>query len=238
MANLWRRFPSDTLDTSELIRKSTVDAAASIANGFWEASSGTAYTKALAGTVALTGSILKITSRTLPASLTATGSIAKSILRTLTASVTGSSPLKRSTTKATPLAGSITPSATLSTMLLFTKLVSGSMTPSGNIVNRAITKVMLGSIVLSGVITKRTSKTLAGSMSLAGIVRKGIYKSLQGTLTCTATFASRYSTARAVGGILQAFASLSTFFTPFSPPNTSEDSQSTPKHLRKFQGRR
>jgi hypothetical protein len=123
-------------------------------------------------------------------------------------------------------------------MLLFTKLVSGSMTPSGNIVNRAITKVMIGSIMLSGVISKRTSKTLAGSMSLAGIAFKGVYKSLQGTLTVSATFASRFITLHVVGGFLQAFSNLSTLFTPFSSPNTSEDSQSTPKHLGKFQGRR
>lgn len=176
--------------------------------------------------------------QSLTGSLTSTGSISKSTLRTLTASLTGFSPLTRLTTSASPLAGSITPSATLSTKLLFTKLVSGSMTPNGNIVNRAITKVMIGSIVFSGVISKKTSKTLTGSMSLSGNVFKGVYKSLQGILTFTATFASRYSTSRALGGIVQAFSSLSTFFTPFVPPNTSEGSQSTPKHLRKFHGRR
>lgn len=199
---------------------------------------GTVYTQSLTGSLTSTGGISKSILRTLVASLTVTGSISKSILRTLTASLTGFSPLTRLTTIATPLAGSITPSATLSTKLLFTKLVSGSMNPSGNIANRAITKVMIGSIVLSGVIANKTSKTLVGSMSLSGNVFKGVYKSLQGALTFTATFVSRYSTSRAVGGILQAFASLATLFTPYTPPNSTEDSQSTPKHLRKFQGRR
>lgn len=89
----------------------------------------------------------------------------------------------------------------------YNQTVSGSITPSGALLNRA-NKTLAGSITASGVLLKTTLKTLTGSVTPAGVLLKTTLKKLAGSITASGALVTSKIILKILSGTVSASGSL------------------------------
>ncbi|MEO7102874.1 MAG: hypothetical protein ABI119_06010 [Gemmatimonadaceae bacterium] len=173
----------------------------------------------LAGTLTMTGMLLKSLARTLTGSLapggavsrsntfarvlsgvlTPTGALARKAGRSLTGALTSSGVVVKNVAK--KLAGAMTPTGALVRKVV--RVLAGTLTTAGTLARKSAKK-LAGSLTPSGVVTygNQYARTLAGALTPSGIVTtvRSVLRALAGALTPTGTLARRVS--KAFGGSL------------------------------------
>lgn len=142
----------------------------------------TAFTKDLAGTIALSGASTKAVAAPKTGTATLTGSLARAVGKPLTGSATSSGALTRAAGKS--LTGSCTSTGALTKAAA--KPITGTAATSGAL-TKAAGKPLAGSTAASGTLTKAISKAFAGGVTLSGAFEaiKVILLALAGTITAT-----------------------------------------------------
>lgn len=109
------------------------------------------------------------------------------------------------TQKRVDLTGSITPGGVLTKTV--PKIFAGSITSSGVVDRRRlVARVFAGSITMAGTVARRASKLLDGSVAISGALVKVPKKALAGSITPSATLFRRV--AKRLGGTISAFGNL------------------------------
>lgn len=149
------------------------------------------------------------------------------------------SPLSKLTTKATPLVGSLTPSATLANGLVFVRSYASSITMSGSMSRvLSLSRAFGGTLTAAGVIKRSTIRVVSGTITGSGNALRTVTKGLQGVLTGSATFVSSFVTQRLLGGSTQASGNPNPSYQPYVPPTIGDDPSNNLNFLRRFLGRR
>jgi hypothetical protein len=142
--------------------------------------------KALDATLSTAGALTKQTNKALAGTLTTAGALTKQLARTLTGALTFTGGLLKQTNKA--LAGALTTSGALSTIKVFLRTLTATLTTAG-------------------ALTKQTARTLSGTLTTAGALTKQAQKALQGALTTTGDLLKR--TQKALSGAIAPSGALS-----------------------------
>lgn len=160
-------------------------------------SSGSNFTKSLAGGMTPAGALTKAASKLLAGGFTPAGTVARQAQKFPAGGMTPAGTVARQAAKALSgalgsagvlarlakkfPAGGLTPSGALSNLKVVLLTLSGGMTPSGAL-TRLAKKFPAGGFTPSGTVARLTSKALAGALTPVGTVRKLASKALAGLL--------------------------------------------------------
>jgi hypothetical protein len=130
-----------------------------------------------------TGSSSKEYSQSVGGSFSSTGSISKATTKTFSGAFGFAGYISKAISK--NLLGNLDFSGALTRLRIYFKTLSGEFSFSGGITQKAIGKVLTGTVGFTGIIQRAITKTLTGTLNFTGIVSKGIYKTISGVLSFT-----------------------------------------------------
>lgn len=172
----------------------------------------TAYFQDVSGSLTGTGALTKQTGKALVGSSTFSAALSKITSKYPSGSMTGDGSLAKQTSKS--FAGSMTAAGDLSTMILFTCMVDGSLTVTGAI-SKLTLKALSGASELSGAITKAVFKNLDGSVTVEGVLTKLTKKAFDGSVTVAGALTESYQVLKSLAGSITPSGALATLYIAF-----------------------
>lgn len=192
------------------------------------------YTQGVSGSITASGALFKQINKSVAGAATGTGSLSKFTSRDLLGTIVGAGVISRFTTVGNPLTGSITPSGTLGLSLVFTQVLSGSITAVGQVWKLTM-KRPAGSITGAGSLSKSLARTVAGTIVMTGLLAKSTRRLLTASITPAGTSLHAYFTARLLTGTITLSGFLQAVYQAYVVP---PDPLAPLTFLRRFMGRR
>lgn len=141
---------------------------------------GDLFFQSLDGALTLSGTVSKQTSKLLSGAVTSAGTLAKSITKTFSGILNPTGIVSKESSK--NFSGNLTFSGIIAK--LTSKLFSGDLTSSGSLTSTIVfTKILEGALAFSGSIVKVTNKSVSGALASSGSIIKSISKFVSGVLS-------------------------------------------------------
>lgn len=126
-------------------------------------------TQSISGSITPTGSLARLPLKVLAGSIAPAGSLLKQLARNAAGAIAPAGAVFKQTAK--QFAGTISSAATLATLKVALRTITGSITPSGTIAKQA-NKVIAGVLTPAGSIVKQLARLLAGFLAPTGVLAR------------------------------------------------------------------
>ena len=173
--------------------------------------SGTAFTQDVEGTLTFVGAQTRITEKNTAGVLSFVGDMFRRTNISPDGTLTFGGVLTKETQKL--LAGVVSFDGALTSIIIFTQDVEGTLTFVGDISKNTFKRAD-GNLTFSGDIAKQINKELAGTLSFTGVINKLVNKSLAGELSFIGNLVASIIFSQAVIGALSFIGGLATLFIP------------------------